>query len=67
MEGESKEDEPVYHKGEIVPRAGTYRCDECGELWTTGEINVRFPPCSANKSGAASWHLVSPTGTGGQG
>jgi rubrerythrin len=47
-----------YRKGEPVPRAGTYRCTECGERWTASETGVRFPPCEVNKTGHAEWVLV---------
>ncbi len=49
-----------YHKGELVPAAGTYRCEECGEIWTTAETGVRFPPCDVDKSGRSSWVRVDP-------
>lgn len=48
-----------YEKGELVPGPGTYRCTGCGEIWTTEESNVRFPPCEANKSGPSRWVKVS--------
>jgi hypothetical protein len=48
----------TYQKGELVPSPGTYRCTACGELWTTDEIGVRFPPCDACKSGEGRWELV---------
>jgi rubrerythrin len=54
MEAEAR----TYEKGELVPHAGTYRCSECGEIWTTREVGVRFPPCDANKSGVARWTEV---------
>lgn len=47
-----------YAKGELVPTAGTYRCTECGETWTTDQTHVRFPPCDVSKSGGARWVLV---------
>jgi rubrerythrin len=49
----------TYMKGEPVPFKGTYRCTGCGEVWTTQETGVRFPPCDANKSGESKWVLVS--------
>jgi rubrerythrin len=51
-------EEHIYHKGELVPEKGTYRCLTCGELWTTEETGVRFPPCDASKSGEARWVKV---------
>jgi hypothetical protein len=51
------EAQETYAKGELVPAPGTYRCT-CGELWTTDEANVRFPPCDACKSGDAVWTRV---------
>lgn len=53
-------EEQVYHKGELVPKAGTYRCLACGEIWTTEETNVRFPPCDVSKTGETRWVLVGP-------
>lgn len=50
--------EQIFRKGEPVPRAGTYRCLSCGELWTTEETGVRFPPCDASKTGEARWVFV---------
>jgi len=47
-----------YTKGDLVPGPGTYRCT-CGELWSTPEGRVRFPPCDACKSGDARWVKVS--------
>lgn len=51
------EAQETYTKGELVPVPGTYRCT-CGELWTTDQVNVRFPPCDACKSGDARWTRV---------
>jgi rubrerythrin len=48
----------TYYKGDLVPQRGRYRCSECGEVWEATEINVRFPPCDANKSGEASWTRI---------
>lgn len=45
----------TYRKGELVPGPGTYRCTACGELWTTAEGNVRFPPCDNCKTGDGTW------------
>jgi rubrerythrin len=50
-----------WEKGELVPGPGTYRCTECGEIWTTAENNVRFPPCDVSKTGGARWIRVDPT------
>lgn len=47
-----------YQKGELVPGPGTYRCTGSGELWTTHESNVRFPPCDVCKSGDCRWVAV---------
>jgi hypothetical protein len=47
----------TYVKGDLVPGPGTYRCT-CGEVWTTDESNVRFPPCDACKSGDSRWTRV---------
>lgn len=52
------EGQVTYGKGELVPSAGTYRCT-CGEVWTTDEADIRFPPCDACKSGDARWSRVS--------
>ena len=59
MESRTDAQEDVFQKGEPVPKPGVYRCGDCGEIWTTNEKNVRFPPCTANKSGAGRWHFVS--------
>lgn len=48
-----------WEKGELVPGPGTYRCTGSGELWVTGEANVRFPPCDVCKDGACRWVRVS--------
>jgi rubrerythrin len=48
----------TYEKGELVPVPGTYRCTGCGELWTTNEAGVRFPPCDACKTADSRWVLV---------
>jgi rubrerythrin len=50
----------TYGKGELVPSTGTYRCTECGEIWTTDETGVRFPPCDVSKTGHARWVRVDP-------
>ena len=50
--------EETYLKGELVPAAGVYRCCACGEVWETDQDHVRFPPCEANKTGEARWHLM---------
>lgn len=47
-----------YQKGELVPAPGTYRCTVCGELWTTDQANIRFPPCDVDKQGQGRWVLV---------
>lgn len=51
------EAQQTYAKGELVPEPGTYRCT-CGELWSTNERNIRFPPCDACKSGDQRWTRV---------
>jgi rubrerythrin len=50
----------TYEKGELVPSVGTYRCTECGEIWSTDETGVRFPPCEISKTGHARWEQVDP-------
>jgi len=45
----------TYQKGELVPGPGTYRCTGSGEVWTTNESNVRFPPCEVCKDGNCHW------------
>jgi hypothetical protein len=52
------ETQETYEKGDLVPGPGTYRCS-CGELWSTSEKNVRFPPCEACKHGGARWIQIS--------
>lgn len=48
-------DEETWEKGELVPGPGTYRCTGCGEIWTTDQDHVRFPPCDVNKDGTSRW------------
>ncbi len=45
----------TYDKGELVPRAGTYRCTGSGEVWVATEAHVRFPPCDVCKDGKCQW------------
>lgn len=51
-------DEETWEKGELVPGPGTYRCTGCGEVWTTDQDHVRFPPCEVNKDGSSRWVRV---------
>jgi rubrerythrin len=62
METPTDAESDTFQKGEPVPRPGVYRCGECGEIWATNEKNVRFPPCTANKSGAGRWVYVGKDG-----
>lgn len=45
----------TFEKGELVPRAGTYRCTNSGEIWVATEAHVRFPPCDVCKDGGCRW------------
>lgn len=52
-----------YAKGELVPGVGTFRCTGSGEIWTTDQSNVRFPPCDVCKDGNCRWQAVSEGAT----
>lgn len=62
MDPSAEQHQETYQKGEPVPEPGIYRCGDCGEIWATNERNVRFPPCTANKSGSGRWHFVGKDG-----
>ena len=52
------EQQETYEKGELGPGPGTYRCTGSGEVWTTNEDRVRFPPCEVCKDGNCHWVRV---------